>query len=158
MPKKKSPFKFKRLKKRMAPRAKARSERFISGKKHGGKMLRTHHCNELTTENVGNKVRRSGWAETIRDHGGVIFIDLRDHYGVTQVVLNDEKLMNGVNRETVISIVGDVRLRDSETVNAKLSTGLIEVYAESLEILGTCKNMLICTVKFAFLGNNSYMI
>lgn len=105
-------------------------------------MLRTHHCNELSTKNVGEKVRLSGWAETIRDHGGVIFIDLRDHYGVTQVVLNDENLMSGVNRETVISIVGDVRLRDAETVNAKLETGLVEVYAESLEILGTCKNML----------------
>ncbi len=105
-------------------------------------MLRTHHCNQLTPENVGEKVRLSGWAETIRDHGGVIFIDLRDHYGVTQVVLNDEKLMAGVNRETVISIVGDVRLRDAETVNAKLATGLIEVYAESLEILGSCRNML----------------
>jgi len=106
------------------------------------KMLRTHHCNELRPENVGAKVRLSGWAETIRDHGGVIFIDLRDHYGVTQVVLNNEGLMAGVNRETVISVVGDVRLRDSETVNAKLETGLVEVYAESLEILGTCKNML----------------
>ncbi len=105
-------------------------------------MLRTHHCNELRPENVGAKVRLSGWAETIRDHGGVIFIDLRDHYGVTQVVLNNEGLMAGVNRETVISVVGDVRLRDSETVNAKLETGLVEVYAESLEILGTCKNML----------------
>jgi len=105
-------------------------------------MLRTHHCNELRPENVGAKVRLSGWAETIRDHGGVIFIDLRDHYGVTQVVLNNEGLMAGVNRETLISVVGDVRLRDSETVNAKLETGLVEVYAESLEILGTCKNML----------------
>ncbi len=114
----------------------------ISGKSMEEKMLRTHHCNELRPENVGAKVRLSGWAETIRDHGGVIFIDLRDHYGVTQVVLNDEKLMEGVNRETVISIMGDVRLRDSETVNSKLATGLVEVYAESLEILGSCKNML----------------
>ncbi len=127
----------------MAPRAnKLVPIGLFPGNSMEEKMLRTHHLGELRPENVGEKVRLSGWVETIRDHGGVIFVDLRDHYGVTQVVMNDEKLMDGVNRETVISVTGDVRLRDAETVNPKLETGLVEVYAETLEILGTCKNML----------------
>jgi len=57
---------------------------------------RTHNCAELSKEEIGNRVRLAGWVDTIRDHGGVIFIDLRDHYGVTQVVVNDEALVKGL--------------------------------------------------------------
>lgn len=105
-------------------------------------MLRTHNCNELREENIGRTVTLSGWVNTIRDHGGVIFIDLRDHFGLTQVVFHNEELMKGVNRETVIQATGKVVARDEESVNPKLATGHIEVHADSLTVLGPCKNML----------------
>ena len=102
-------------------------------------MLRTHTCNELGIDHIGEAVTLCGWVDTVRDHGGVIFVDLRDHYGVTQIVLSSDALLSGVTKETVVSIKGIVAKRDEETVNPKLATGLIEVKAESLEILGPCK-------------------
>ena len=105
-------------------------------------MLRTHNCNEIRPSNLGQTVRLSGWVNTIRDHGGVIFIDLRDHFGLTQVVFHDENLMKGVNRETVISVTGVVMARADDAINPKLDTGAIEIYADTIEILGPCKNML----------------
>ena len=102
-------------------------------------MLRTHNCNELSLAHVGESVTLCGWVDTVRDHGGVIFVDLRDHYGVTQVVLSSDSLLNGVTRETVVSVSGIVTKRDEETVNEKIATGLIEVRIDSLEILGPCQ-------------------
>ncbi|MBE6656793.1 MAG: aspartate--tRNA ligase [Ruminococcaceae bacterium] len=102
-------------------------------------MLRTHTCNELGTAHIGEAVTLSGWVDTVRDHGGVIFVDLRDHYGVTQIVLSSDELLAGVTKETVVSIKGTVAKRDEDTVNPKLATGLVEVKADSLEILGPCK-------------------
>ena len=105
-------------------------------------MLRTHTCNELRTEHIGQAVRLCGWVDTIRDHGGVKFIDLRDHYGETQIVLHDESMLDGVNREATVCIAGEVLARDEETVNSKLDTGLVEVHASELTLLGPCRNML----------------
>ncbi|MBR0450210.1 MAG: aspartate--tRNA ligase [Clostridia bacterium] len=102
-------------------------------------MLRTHNCNELSLDQIGAKVTLTGWVDTIRDHGGVIFLDLRDHYGVTQVVLSSDSLLDGVTRETVVSVSGTVTKRDEDTVNPKLATGLVEVRVEELEILGPCR-------------------
>ena len=102
-------------------------------------MLRTHNCNELSLAHIGESVTLCGWVDTVRDHGGVIFVDLRDHYGVTQVVLSSDSLLNGVTRETVVSVCGVVTKRDEETVNPKIATGLIEVRVDSLEILGPCQ-------------------
>jgi aspartyl-tRNA synthetase len=102
-------------------------------------MLRTHNCNELSLDQIGAKVTLTGWVDTIRDHGGVIFLDLRDHYGVTQVVLSSDSLLDGVTRETVVSVSGTVTKRDEDTVNPKLATGLVEVRVDSLEILGPCR-------------------
>ncbi len=102
-------------------------------------MLRTHTCNELNTEHIGAKVTLTGWVETVRDHGGVLFVDLRDHYGVTQVVFSDDKLLHGVTKETVVLIEGTVTKRDEETVNPKLATGLVEVRADRIEVLGPCQ-------------------
>ena len=102
-------------------------------------MLRTHTCQELGIAHIGESVTLCGWVDTVRDHGGVIFVDLRDHYGVTQIVLSSDELLSGVTKETVVSISGTVTGRDEETVNPKLATGLVEVKAESLEILGPCK-------------------
>ena len=105
-------------------------------------MLRTHNCNEIRKENIGETVTLAGWTSAIRDHGGVIFIDLRDHFGTTQVVFHDEKMLENVNRETVIQVTGKVVARDEETVNPKIETGFVEVHVEKLTILGPSKNML----------------
>ena len=102
-------------------------------------MLRTHTCNELNTEHIGAHVTLTGWVETVRDHGGVLFVDLRDHYGVTQIVFSDDSMLSGITKETVVLIEGNVTKRDEETVNPKLATGLIEVRAEKIEVLGPCQ-------------------
>ena len=105
-------------------------------------MLRTHNCNQLSAENIGQTVTLCGWVDTVRDHGGVLFVDLRDHYGVTQIVFSDDKMLSGISKETVVSVVGKVTERDAETVNPKIATGTVEVRAESIEILGPCQNAL----------------
>ncbi len=102
-------------------------------------MLRTHTCNQLRIEDIGANVTLTGWVDTIRDHGGVLFVDLRDHYGITQVVFSDDKMLHGITKETVVLIKGVVTKRDAETVNQKLDTGLIEVRAEHIEVLGPCR-------------------
>ena len=102
-------------------------------------MLRTHTCNELGIKHIGEKVTLTGWIETIRDHGGVLFVDLRDHYGITQVVFSDDSMLAGIAKETVVLIEGVVEKRDEETVNPKLDTGMIEVKAEKIEVLGPCQ-------------------
>ena len=95
---------------------------------------RTHHCGELRQANVGDTVKLSGWINRKRDHGGVLFIDLRDTYGVTQCVVDEgSPLLSTVEawrNESVITIVGQVRERPGETANDKLPTGAIEVYID----------------------------
>ena len=108
---------------------------------------RTHHCGEARAEHIGQRIRLAGWIDTIRDHGGVIFADLRDHYGVTQVVLHDESLLKGIgeataSRESVISAEGILRKRDAETVNAKLATGEVELHADRVDILSHARHQL----------------
>ncbi|MBQ8195246.1 MAG: aspartate--tRNA ligase [Oscillospiraceae bacterium] len=105
-------------------------------------MLRSHTCNELNTDHIGQSAALTGWVDTIRDHGGVIFLDLRDHYGVTQVVLSSDSLLEGVSKETVVKVTGTVTKRDEETVNPKLATGMVELKADTLEILGPCRQSL----------------
>ena len=105
-------------------------------------MLRTHHCNELRQEQIGIKATLAGWVDTIRDHGSVKFLDLRDQHGVTQIVIHDDSVLKGVNRETVIAATGTVRARDIENINPKLDTGMLELHAESIRVLGPCCNVL----------------
>ena len=105
-------------------------------------MYRTLFCNDIRDEHIGKTVQLAGWVDVVRDHGGVIFIDLRDYTGVTQVVVHNEQFLKNVNRETVISVTGRVEKRDEETVNAKIATGTVELVAESLEVLGKSYNML----------------
>ena len=100
-------------------------------------IFRTHNCGELRESDIGKKVRLSGFVDTIRDHGGVQFVDLRDNYGRTQVVVHDESLLKGISKETVIKIEGEVIRRDEETINEKLPTGLVEVVCEKLELLSS---------------------
>ncbi len=102
-------------------------------------MLRTHNCNELNHEHIGQKVTLTGWIETVRDHGGVLFVDLRDHYGITQIVFSDDKMLAGISKETVVLVEGNVTERDPETVNPKLATGTVEVKADKIEVLGPCQ-------------------
>ncbi|MGN0528270.1 MAG: amino acid--tRNA ligase-related protein, partial [Eubacterium sp.] len=103
---------------------------------------RTHNCNELTFDNLNERVMLSGWVDTIRDHGGVAFIDLRDEYGVTQVVVNDGDLINHLKKESVICVEGTVVKRDEETVNKKIATGELEVKVDKLTVLGACTENL----------------
>ncbi len=106
-------------------------------------MYRTHNLGELTIKNVGEKVELSGWIQKIRNLGGMIFIDLRDEFGITQIVINDEKLQEQAKEyttESCIHINGKVVERSSK--NPKMPTGEIEVVAEKIEILGKCKNIL----------------
>lgn len=105
-------------------------------------MLRTHHCNELRPEHIGITATLAGWVDTIRDHGSVKFLDLRDQHGVTQLVFHDDSMLEGVGRETVISATGVVRKRDDDTINPKLETGLVELHADSIKVLGECKHAL----------------
>lgn len=96
---------------------------------------RTHNCGELTIEDLKKEVTLSGFVATIRDHGGVMFIDLRDDMGVTQVVVHDEAMLEGVSKECVIKVSGEVIRRDEETINKKIKTGEIEILCKSLELL-----------------------
>ncbi|WP_299506428.1 aspartate--tRNA ligase [Cypionkella sp.] len=101
---------------------------------------RSHTCACLNKSHVGNEVRLSGWVHRVRDHGGVLFIDLRDHYGITQVIADSDSPafaeINKVRAEWVVRIDGRVKGRDASLVNPKLPTGEIEVYATSLTVLG----------------------
>ena len=101
---------------------------------------RSHTCADLTKSNVGEKVRLSGWVHRVRDHGGILFIDLRDHYGVTQVLCDPDSAafaaVEKVRSEWCIRIDGEVKARDPELVNPKLPTGEIEVFVREVEVLG----------------------
>ncbi len=105
-------------------------------------MYRTLFCNNIREQHIGSTVSLAGWVDGVRDHGGVIFIDLRDYTGVTQVVVYNEELLKNVNRETVISVSGAVRKRDEATVNTKIDTGRVELVADTLTVLGKSHNML----------------
>ncbi|MGN6154466.1 MAG: aspartate--tRNA ligase [Sphingomicrobium sp.] len=99
---------------------------------------RTHSCAELRSADVGKTVRLSGWIHRKRDHGGVLFIDLRDHYGITQIVADQDnpvqKLLDSLRVESVITVTGEVVARSAEAVNPKLPTGEIEVVAREVEV------------------------
>ena len=98
---------------------------------------RTHTCEMLSENDIGKTVRVAGWVENIRDHGGIKFIDLRDHYGYVQITFQkNEGLLEGVNKEGAVTIGGTVIKRAEGTYNDKIATGTIEIVAESLEVLG----------------------
>ena len=99
---------------------------------------RTHTCGELREDHIGQQVRLSGWLQTVRDHGGIVFVDLRDYYGVTQIVVSEDQI-RGISKETVLHVEGNVLRRDEETINPNIATGLVEVRAEKVEVLGPSK-------------------
>ena len=106
---------------------------------------RTHSCADLTKDSVGETARLSGWVHRVRDHGGVLFIDLRDHYGVTQVLCDPDSPVfaevEKVRSEWCIRIDGVVKARDPELINPKLPTGEIEVYIRDMEVLGAAAEL-----------------
>ena len=101
---------------------------------------RTHTCNEISLEDVGKKVRIAGFVETIRDLGGLVFLDIRDMYGITQVVTSGESedvdFASHIPIESSVTVYGEVKKRDEETINPKLKTGLVEIRIEEIEVLG----------------------
>ena len=103
-------------------------------------MYRTHTCNEISLEDVGKKVRIAGFVETIRDLGGLVFLDIRDMYGITQVVTSglskDVDFASHIPIESSATVYGEVKKRDEETINPKLKTGLVEIRIEEIEVLG----------------------
>ena len=106
---------------------------------------RSHTCADLTAANVGETVRLSGWVNRVRDHGGILFIDLRDHYGITQVLCDPDSAafadVEKVRSEWCIRIDGEVKARDPELVNTKLPTGEVEVFVRGIEVLGASKEL-----------------
>ncbi|MDH3580940.1 MAG: OB-fold nucleic acid binding domain-containing protein, partial [Hyphomicrobiales bacterium] len=106
---------------------------------------RTHNCGELTKGDVGADVRVSGWVHRVRDHGGLLFIDLRDHYGLTQCVIEPENAQfaeaETVRSEWVIRIDGRVEARSADTVNTNMPTGEVEVRITGLEVLSQAKEL-----------------
>ena len=106
---------------------------------------RSHKCNELNKTHVGKNVRLSGWVHRVRDHGGILFIDLRDHYGITQVLADPDSAafadVEKVRSEWVIRVDGEVKARDAELVNPKLATGEIELFIREIEVLGPAEEL-----------------
>jgi aspartyl-tRNA synthetase len=106
---------------------------------------RSHTCADLSKSNVGETVRLSGWVHRVRDHGGLLFIDLRDHYGVTQVLCDPDSAVfaevEKLRSEWCIRVDGEVKARDADLVNPKIPTGEIEVFIRDLEVLGAAEEL-----------------
>jgi aspartyl-tRNA synthetase len=106
---------------------------------------RSHTCGALTAQDAGQTVRLSGWVHRIRDHGGLLFIDLRDHYGLTQAVIDPDSpafaAVEKVRAEWVVRIDGEVKLRDAAAVNPNLPTGAVEIYVREIEVLSAAKEL-----------------
>jgi aspartyl-tRNA synthetase len=106
---------------------------------------RSHTCGALTATETGQSVRLSGWVHRKRDHGGVLFVDLRDHYGITQVVADSDSpalpILEALRVESVVTIEGEVKARNAATVNANLATGAIEVFARGVTVLSRAEEL-----------------
>ena len=118
---------------------------FKTKKKSDMHKYRSHTCAQLSEENVGETVRLSGWVHRVRDHGGLLFVDLRDHYGITQCVVDPDSSafadVEALRAEAVVRIDGEVKARDPEAVNENLETGRIEVFIRDVEVLGPTKEL-----------------
>ena len=106
---------------------------------------RTHNCSELNEKNIGKKIKLSGWIHRKRDHGNLLFVDLRDHFGITQCVIENKdksfKTLEKIKPESVITIEGNVVRRSKDTENKELKTGLIEVKIADIKILSESKDL-----------------
>ena len=103
---------------------------------------RSHNCNELRKKDIDLEVSLSGWVNKKRDHGNLLFIDLRDNYGITQCIIDKANtnfsLLEKIQLETVIKVIGKVVDRSEETINKEIDTGEIEISIENFEVLGSC--------------------
>ena len=99
-------------------------------------LYRSKTMNQVSENDIGKEMKLAGWVENIRDHGGVSFVDLRDMYGVVQVVFRDTQLLKGIRKEQCISVAGVIMQRDEETYNPKIATGTVELEAHEVNILG----------------------
>ena len=108
-------------------------------------IYRSHTCADLNSSNVGDNIRLSGWVHRVRDHGGILFIDLRDHYGMTQILADPDSpafnVVETLRAEWVIRIDGNVMARDSNLINSKLPTGEIEVFIKNIEVLSASEEL-----------------
>ncbi len=105
-------------------------------------IYRNCYCGDINNDSIGKSVKIAGWIENIRDHGGVIFLDIRDEHGTVQVVSNDNSIFDGLTRESAITLTGNVRKRNEEDYNPRIASGEVEVVVENIEVLGKCKNVL----------------
>ena len=107
--------------------------------------FRTHNCSELTEKDIGKSIKLSGWIHRKRDHGNLLFLDLRDHFGITQCVIENKdknfKTLEKLRPESVVLVEGNVVKRSKETENKELKTGLIEIKIQSYEILSEAKEL-----------------
>ena len=105
-------------------------------------IYRNRYCGLINDNDIDKTVRVAGWIENIRDHGGVIFVDLRDEKGIVQLVSNDDNMFNDLTRESTITVLGTVRKRNEEDYNNRIETGKLEIVVTELEVLGKSKNAL----------------
>ena len=103
---------------------------------------KTCYCGLITEKYIGKEVKVAGWIENVRDHGGVTFLDLRDHYGIVQIVINDFDMIRGIPKESTISVSGNVVARSQENINSRLKTGFVEIKADKIKVLGKVVNSM----------------
>ncbi len=103
---------------------------------------RTHYCGKIDDNDIKMRVRVAGWIENIRDHGGIIFLDIRDESGVLQIVSNDDHLFDGLTKESAVTVNGNIRKRNIDDYNPKIKTGTLEMLVDSIEVLGSANNVL----------------
>lgn len=108
---------------------------------------RNNYCGKATEQDIDKNLRLAGWVENIRDHGGIIFVDLRDETGVIQLVSNDEHMFDNLTKESTISVNGIIRKRNEDDYNDNLTTGTIELLVQDIEILGKSKHVLPFDIK-----------
>ena len=105
-------------------------------------IYRDIYCGKITKKYIDKEIKISGWVENIRDHGGVIFLDIRDFSGVVQIVSNDEHTFDGITKESTVTVIGKVRKRDEDDYNDHISTGTIEILVSSIKVLSKSSNIL----------------
>lgn len=103
---------------------------------------RTHYAGKITNKQIDERVKIAGWVENIRDHGGIIFVDIRDQFGIVQTVSNDEHLYDGITKESTVSLEGIVRKRSEDDFNPKITSGDVEILADKIIVLGKSLNVL----------------